>query len=638
MFKPHMMDWKRVVKRIKELSVRRDSRGNSVWVFGQADTIRWMAEQLGKPERNGVLIADEVGMGKTRVTMAAILAVLENDGNVLVVVPPGLLNQWKREWEDFLNSLNENPDFSLVILRSYFNLFEKSNLDVLLDKKKPKWVLVSHQFGLPRLSNKSQIHRYWLPILAAAIRRKKDGLKGRNRFWETLKKEGWDNDCLAEKCENCDYTTRFRCQSSDMQIKRAAEFLAKKRPELFRNLPPIPNAESAKQFYESGKGWQMISDLLGSYNLVVIDEAHKNKHENSRLGSILSNMEPKTKEAKFIGMTATPMELDATQWENIFLRIKELFPRDVINRFSTSVREANKFSQNRSKIEELIKASKAFNDALNPYVTRRLRIKQKEMRDILGIGASENDFSSHPHREWPTITIGFAQIKDNWKPSIFALEALGKAAKGCSTKDPDINRAIGKLKIYDSRYASGLIDEKHLVEDQVFSDEISISQTLAAYLKDHAVENEDKATISKLHRILFWLRKINKTQGTLANHPRILTVADEIDHLIWEENGKLKAEKVLVFGVFKKPLHVLQDVLNARAILRFLDRKREGTDDEFPIPSVKKCLENINGLWEQYEAINTSPFIPLKRRYSSPEDLKKALINGGKTMRFYETH
>lgn len=46
---------------------------------------------------NGVIIADEVGMGKTRIAVAVARAVIAAGGRVAILVPPGLGYQWSDE-------------------------------------------------------------------------------------------------------------------------------------------------------------------------------------------------------------------------------------------------------------------------------------------------------------------------------------------------------------------------------------------------------------------------------------------------------------------------------------------------------------------------------------------------------------
>ena len=64
---------------------------------GQRASLCAIAERLPK---NGVVIADEVGMGKTRIAVEVARAVVEAGGRVAILVPPGLGYQWQRELRD----------------------------------------------------------------------------------------------------------------------------------------------------------------------------------------------------------------------------------------------------------------------------------------------------------------------------------------------------------------------------------------------------------------------------------------------------------------------------------------------------------------------------------------------------------
>lgn len=69
----------------------------------QTATAREIVERLRS--QPGVVLADEVGMGKTYVAMAVaasvIVATRGRSGPVVVMVPPGLRRKWQRDWEQF---------------------------------------------------------------------------------------------------------------------------------------------------------------------------------------------------------------------------------------------------------------------------------------------------------------------------------------------------------------------------------------------------------------------------------------------------------------------------------------------------------------------------------------------------------
>jgi hypothetical protein len=69
----------------------------------QQETARSILQDL--QTKPGVILADEVGMGKTYVALAVVASVLLSTGGeahpVVVMMPPGLLGKWQREWEHF---------------------------------------------------------------------------------------------------------------------------------------------------------------------------------------------------------------------------------------------------------------------------------------------------------------------------------------------------------------------------------------------------------------------------------------------------------------------------------------------------------------------------------------------------------
>lgn len=643
------MDWHNTIQRMNELAGLTNK-----WKFGQDDTIRWMSNRL--KEQTGILIADEVGMGKTRIAMAAILAVLESGGSVAVVVPPGLIYQWKKEWEEFLKSIgNKGTDTKNgndknndpIMLRSYYSLFEDKSLQFPLAQNAGRWLLISHQFGPPIIRNNTNPRRYMLPVLVKALIDNKSGKGKRNRYWQ--------------------FANRWLCKDDDDEcIVNASVYLVKNGISLDCDDLPSCNLDSdkeAKEYFRDyfndekrKRGRTLIKKLLGSIDLLIIDEAHKNRdveEDFKRLGIILWDIIETNADAKRIALTATPMELNADQWREIFTRIGEEgnYPKESVKRFVDTHREANKHPDNIEKIEDLIKASKEFADKLKPYVTRRMRTKQKEMRDLIGEDLCKKE--AHPHREWKPIKIDYNKIEDEWKPSVFVLEAIGKAAKGCITGDKDLNKQLGRLKIADIRYAAGKIstsgaDSTNKETDGNGKDESNDQQKLKEAINKYFENNElnkneynlQSYLQGKLRRIQYWNCVLKSNNADLGGHPRIRFTADEIEKNLWDKNGQLKQEKVLVFGTFLEPLKSLWDVLNRRTVLRLLNRKRFKDEPEPPIPGKDTCIKNLDGIWAEYQRkrkmIDTGVGDYKPREYSSKDELKLAIESGGERYDSYE--
>jgi len=70
----------------------------------QMQTARAIVEALR--DQPGIVLADEVGMGKTYVTLGVVASVLlstpRSSDPVIVMVPPGLRKKWQREWHQFV--------------------------------------------------------------------------------------------------------------------------------------------------------------------------------------------------------------------------------------------------------------------------------------------------------------------------------------------------------------------------------------------------------------------------------------------------------------------------------------------------------------------------------------------------------
>ena len=325
------MNWESALEKLNDLAeMEKNHRTQEpFWKYGQENSVRWVATQLAIPGRKGVLVADEVGMGKTRVVMAAILAVLESGGTVAAVVPPGLLYQWKKEWDEFLNSIGNtaNKEYAPIILRSYNSLLEKTDLEFPLSANKGKWLLISHQFGPPRLAVNSHSWRYNLPIFVKAQQQYDQG-KRKNSHWQYVKNTYDNYDCLEDPVEDCG--TSVSCTGCELGVlKKAARFLrTEDRWRLFNDIPEralesYQSKEIFKNWFSGENGKAMLGELLGPIDLIVIDEAHKNRSEDSKLEVNLSKILRRKPSARHIAMTATPMELNPEQWEDLFKRIGE---------------------------------------------------------------------------------------------------------------------------------------------------------------------------------------------------------------------------------------------------------------------------------------------------------------------------
>ncbi len=95
--------WEKVSQRLRasaELAASVDSaecHRLSRFNPGQQASLNAIADRI---QYNGVVVADEVGMGKTRIAVEVARCVIECGGRVAILVPPMLGYQWKQELKD----------------------------------------------------------------------------------------------------------------------------------------------------------------------------------------------------------------------------------------------------------------------------------------------------------------------------------------------------------------------------------------------------------------------------------------------------------------------------------------------------------------------------------------------------------
>ena len=125
----------------------------------------------GWPKRlpqSGVVLADEVGTGKTRIACAVVHAVLKAGGRAAVVVPHGLMHQWIAESRKLRASSpapKELTTFTEFLREVSPN--EASWKDFSPRPDESEWWLISHGFRAPLVRSNS----YCLARGAARVRR-----------------------------------------------------------------------------------------------------------------------------------------------------------------------------------------------------------------------------------------------------------------------------------------------------------------------------------------------------------------------------------------------------------------------------------------------------------------------------------
>ena len=86
---------------------------------------------------------------------------------------------------------------------------------------------------------------------------------------------------------------------------------------------------------------QVVGLGLGTFDLVIVDEAHKSRGEESNLNRLLDFVVQPGTDARRLAMTATPIELDAKQWTSTLQRLGTNLPdaTRVIDGYAAAVKQ-----------------------------------------------------------------------------------------------------------------------------------------------------------------------------------------------------------------------------------------------------------------------------------------------------------
>jgi hypothetical protein len=550
---------------------------------GQRASLAWMAERL---PQSGIALADEVGTGKTRIACAVIHAVLDAGGRAAVVVPHGLMHQWIAESRKLRASSpapKELTTFTEFLRQVSPN--EASWKDFSPRPDESEWWLISHGFRAPLVRSNSYVWRAALPaFLELHLASRAEREDGRTRIGK-----------LQREIENAraswwGWNGMARIASEVAQRVRGRRDLRKR----IESLPPLNvsswnNDALLAAFGNGGDGRPLTEELLGlwlgEFDLLVIDEAHKSRGEvdvegtalGAVSGTVLARLvdallkQPET--GRRLCLTATPMELELSQWLDLLGRARSGLDRErgsqVVKRLHDAAARAAVAPDEGSRLDELCAAARDFTKTLAPHVTRRRRDEDPLVTSFRA-GAALPGGLPHPHRRLRRVQIGWAETigaTSPWLEVLFAAECMSQSARGLKLEDTkDWPRAV--------RDAYTKLSAGHV--------SIDLSET-SEPLRVPEPGVVDDHTRGKIARTAYWYRRLRDGRRRVldglpsvsgaeldadAEHPRIVAAVKEI------ESWTVQREKVLVFGVFLRPLRLLRDVLNVRHALRAADAGR----------------------------------------------------------------
>ena len=489
---------------------------------------------------NGMIIADEVGMGKTRIACVLAKAVIQAKGRVAVVAPTSLGDQWQEEFKKIDVS---SPNMVRSIYQYLEAWADGDNLAPWFDQS---LVMVSHGFANWRFNNNSVAWRWALLPCVYALWRKDHTGRFPNGYHDNF---NLDDEWVINASQSIFHHAKTR-------INKLFASTDENRVEWKHLFDP---SEYAKHGELRDELETLIGIGFGEFDLLIIDEAHKSRGQESSLNSLVESIILSSKHSRRLALTATPVELDSSQWQAIFQRIS--LPQaqveklsNIIESYSQAVSQVQAMPTNESAVTNFIAQAKQFETALTPYLSRRDKRQLASIQNFV----AKTGLEHHQYREHLPFSISTEDLDLAWKQAICAAEALSFVANyHANTFAKRLRLTIGNGHGITSLLDSTLADD---------TDKAQLEQDKLEYhVETISLKNNDK---KQAQRLEFWQNALIKNlnhETSLYQHPAISIAIKQIEKII-------ELEKVLVFGRFTKPMQALVDMLNARAMLQALDK------------------------------------------------------------------
>ena len=319
-------------------------------------------------------------MGKTRIAVEVVRCVIKSGGRVAILVPPGLGYQWQAELRD--GEINDVPP----ILRSL-----GAYLAPWADNQQPwfakQTVMVSHAFTNWRLSKTAAVWRWALvPELYARWREMTD---------QRLPRGYHDNPTLAKG-----WTCGAAAKSIVAGLPKNRKHPIRRLLEQFAEIQwprPLDPAEYAQ--YGPLRHWleRSVGIGLGAFDLIITDEAHKSRGTESGLSRLLERVIVSSDTARRLALTATPVELDVSQWHSTLSRLgldsaTLVQVQEAASQYADAVKRVRQSWRSSPEARAAYKVAAArFQETLSPYLLRRDKREDPDVRSFhahSGLGAS----------------------------------------------------------------------------------------------------------------------------------------------------------------------------------------------------------------------------------------------------------
>ncbi len=318
---------------------------------------------------------------------------------------------------------------------------------------------------------------------------------------------------------------------------------------------------------------QAVGLGLGAFDLIIIDEAHKSRGSVSGLSRLLDKVVVSSPQARRLAMTATPVELDVSQWVQILTRIgcaEDALPhiKQAIADYAAAVTRVRQCPSSVDARANYKKVAAVFQTALTPFLLRR----DKREETAVQLFVKHSQLSPDAYRLEKEISVATISLPTSWKQAVCAAESLSVVTR---RRDNTIAQRT-RLTMGSGHGIAALLDQAQSAEEPDeapdAAQEIDHSTSAGSAAEMGIAPSNIKSDTKRQERVQWWLQMVTSTfsdgDETLFEHPALLAAVQHI------ENTTCNNEKVLVFGRFTRPLRALTDLINAREMLRWLESQR----------------------------------------------------------------
>ncbi len=343
------------------LRVSTESRFQADWAR-QRRTATDILQRLRRQE--GVILTDQVGMGKTYVALAvAVSQILSTPelGQVVVFVPAGVADKWLREWKKFSESLLE-PGIGIRCVEQPLRSGEEFLKSLDDPPERRKHIVVVTHTALTTTLKDTFIQ---LALLHYATRNMRDGagaqLRQRIAKWSAgrgglLRTSEFTPDHVALLLDTPPNKWRETwkrlsgCELPDDPVPQALEAAARNLHldglrEVISALPVRSSADISRRLERARKElakvtqstWKwMLSSIELDLPLLIVDEAHRLKNNHTQISRLFARRSDDDPEAgafdgifrRMLFLTATPFELGHSELINVLERMGAVRPLD----------------------------------------------------------------------------------------------------------------------------------------------------------------------------------------------------------------------------------------------------------------------------------------------------------------------